>query len=77
MSSIFALPSWLLIRISRPLLSSSHIWKHRRFGLKEWANGRTQLTREFDFVLWFYFLSLVAVLIRIFVFVLKGWGLTS
>ena len=46
-----AIPTWSLVRIIRPILPSIHPWKNRRFGLREWRAGQTELCRWFDLYL--------------------------
>lgn len=56
------LPTWAMTRAMLPVLSQTHPWYGRRFGLREWAEGQTSLCRSFDLCFWFG-VGLVAVVV--------------
>ena len=49
---LWAIPTWLLTKALTPFLPKEHSWKYRRFSLRDWAYGRTELTEKFDSVGW-------------------------
>lgn len=52
-----ALPTWLLTQLFRPIFPETHQWKHRFYSLADWASGRTNLCKKFDFVFWLLFVD--------------------
>lgn len=66
-SCYMATPTWILTRMMRPFLSKSHPWKYRRFGLREWWSGQTELCRWFD--IWIV-VSLIGAVVAVVVFLL-------
>jgi hypothetical protein len=52
MSKWRALPTWVMFRISRPLLPKWHPWRHRPFTLQDWYHGETELCKAFDRTGW-------------------------
>ena len=48
----FALPTWALTHLLNPFLPMNHAWKGRLFTLTEWAEGETELCKDFDAMGW-------------------------
>lgn len=47
-----ALPTWLVNRLAIPMLKPEHPWYGKKFRLRDWYLGETELSRNFDFLLW-------------------------
>lgn len=49
---VSAIPTWLATNLYTPLLPKGHPWKNKWFGLVDWAEGESEVSREFDRGLW-------------------------
>lgn len=49
---LFALPTWLLMRLQVRFVPDSHPWKHEPPDWKRWTVGRTSMVRSIDVSLW-------------------------
>jgi len=56
---IWAIPNWLMLKLMAPLLPKTHPWKDKHFSLRDWAYGRTKLTKTLDLIDWCVFLAII------------------
>ena len=47
-----SLPTWFITNCITPFLPHTHLWAGRKFTLKEWAEGQTDLCIAFDYYFW-------------------------
>lgn len=52
MKKLIVLPTWIIVRLTTPLLSKEHVWKNKKFTLTDWAENGTDLTYAFSILLW-------------------------
>ena len=62
--AIFALPTWIIVRCVLPFINREHPWYGQRFGLTNWARGRTRASCWFDAVFWVYIIAGFAIFAR-------------
>lgn len=67
MRYVGAFPTWALTRFFSPFLPETHPWRFRRFTLREWEEGQTDLCRTFDFGFWVGFFGFTVLALRIWV----------
>ena len=51
---IASIPTWAVVRMLYPFLPKSHPWHGRRFTLREWWEGQTDVCRMFDGLFWIH-----------------------
>lgn len=59
MKKIIVFPTWILVNIFTNYLSKNHEWKNRKFKLKEWADGSTQLNDMLSILGWIYIIVVI------------------
>lgn len=68
MKELLVLPTWILVRMVIPFLSSKHIWYKRKFTLMEWYSGSTDINKYFSVYFWVssFCLIIASLFIKIF-----------
>lgn len=59
MKKLKVLPTWILLKMMKPLLPKKHEWKNKNFTLTDWANGSTPLNDSFSMLFWLTAVSLI------------------
>lgn len=53
MKQVLILPTWVLMKLTLPLLPKSHLFKGKEITLKDWAENGTQLNYGFSMLFGF------------------------
>lgn len=64
----FQLPTWLLMKLNRPLLPKIHPWYEKDFTLQDWVDNSTGLCKLFDLVFWFSLFNIMLLGIKLLTF---------
>ena len=68
--SLFAFPTWIIMKVSKPWLYEGHPFKENAPSLLQWYIGETKICRCFDILFWLHgSMTTIAIL--------KVWGILA